>query len=147
MKARARATHTDTTHLGFQVAPMIDVVFVIMLFFMVMAGAIKAERQIVSALPTYAGAEGLPDELVIVIDEDGYISLNEEEVAIGSDRKLGKLHEWLAYVHRDAVARGSQPIVTIQSEAHTRYQRIVDVLNLLSKLGLTNVTFTVGEEE
>jgi biopolymer transport protein ExbD len=25
-------------HLGFQIAPMIDVVFVIMLFFMVMAG-------------------------------------------------------------------------------------------------------------
>jgi len=26
---------------GFQIAPMIDVVFVIMLFFMVMAGAVK----------------------------------------------------------------------------------------------------------
>ena len=29
--------------LGFQIAPMIDVVFVIMLFFMVMAGAVKVE--------------------------------------------------------------------------------------------------------
>ena len=30
--------------LGFQIAPMIDVVFVIMLFFMVMAGSVKTER-------------------------------------------------------------------------------------------------------
>jgi len=29
---------------GFQIAPMIDVVFVIMLFFMVMAGAVKVEH-------------------------------------------------------------------------------------------------------
>ena len=33
-------------NLGFQIAPMIDVVFVIMLFFMVMAGAVKVENEL-----------------------------------------------------------------------------------------------------
>ncbi len=41
----------DTPHLGFQIAPMIDVVFVIMLFFMVMAGAVKVENHLISTLP------------------------------------------------------------------------------------------------
>ena len=31
-------------HLGFQIAPMVDVVFVIMLFFMVLAGSVKVEN-------------------------------------------------------------------------------------------------------
>ena len=34
----------DTGSIGFQIAPMVDVVFVIMLFFMVMAGAVKVEN-------------------------------------------------------------------------------------------------------
>ena len=36
---------------GFQIAPMIDVVFVIMLFFMVMAGAVKVEHELKTTLP------------------------------------------------------------------------------------------------
>ena len=36
---------------GFQIAPMIDVVFVIMLFFMVMAGAVKVENELNTQLP------------------------------------------------------------------------------------------------
>jgi biopolymer transport protein ExbD len=41
----------DQSNLGFQIAPMIDVVFVVMLFFMVMAGAIKIENHLVTNLP------------------------------------------------------------------------------------------------
>ena len=37
--------------VGFQIAPMIDVVFVIMLFFMVMAGAVKVEKELNVTLP------------------------------------------------------------------------------------------------
>ena len=40
-----RTIETDQLVMGFQIAPMIDVVFVIMLFFMVMAGAVKVERE------------------------------------------------------------------------------------------------------
>ena len=42
-------------NLGFQIAPMIDVVFVIMLFFMVMAGAVKVERELNTKLPGHRG--------------------------------------------------------------------------------------------
>jgi biopolymer transport protein ExbD len=134
--------------MGFQIAPMIDVVFVIMLFFMVMAGAIRAERHLVTALPSPALETGVPDEIVIEISDDGYIALNEEEVAIGADTALKQLYMQLDNLQRDAVARGGQPIlVTIQADEQARYQRIVDVLNVLARAGMTNVTFTVGAEE
>src|SRR3954447_15872446 len=66
---------------GFQIAPMIDVVFVIMLFFMVMAGAVKVEREINTKLPGTAEASGpteFIDELIINVAETGEVMLNDE---------------------------------------------------------------------
>ena len=51
MKNKHRAIETEEAQAGFQIAPMIDVVFVIMLFFMVMAGAVKVERELKTLFP------------------------------------------------------------------------------------------------
>ncbi|MBA3272733.1 MAG: biopolymer transporter ExbD, partial [Chthoniobacterales bacterium] len=48
-------------NLGFQIAPMIDVVFVIMLFFMVMAGSVKEEKELNTQLPGTAETSGPTD--------------------------------------------------------------------------------------
>ena len=63
----------DQSDFGFQIAPMIDVVFVIMLFFMVMAGAIKVENHLVTNLPGRADSESADfvDETIINGAEDG----------------------------------------------------------------------------
>ena len=47
---RHRDTHQDA-EVGFQIAPMIDVVFVIMLFFMVQAGDRQVETELKMKLP------------------------------------------------------------------------------------------------
>ena len=68
-------------NLGFQIAPMIDVVFVIMLFFMVMAGAVKVENELNTQLPGTAetsSSTDFVDEQIISISDGGEISLNEE---------------------------------------------------------------------
>ena len=63
---------------GFQIAPMIDVVFVIMLFFMVMAGAVKIENELNTQLPGTAetpGSTDFVDEQIITISDTGEVSL------------------------------------------------------------------------
>ncbi len=68
-------------NVGFQIAPMIDVVFVIMLFFMVMAGAVKVEKELATNLPGTAETSGsteFTDEQIIAISDAGEVSLNEE---------------------------------------------------------------------
>ena len=74
--------------IGFQIAPMIDVVFVIMLFFMVKVGARQTETEIKSKLPgsaetstSVSGMESL--EETIVIDENGVIAHNDEILEAG----------------------------------------------------------------
>lgn len=147
---KAKIVSGEPVHLGFQIAPMIDVVFVIMLFFMVMAGAIKAERQLVTTLPGHDQSSLVdlpPDEIIIAISEDGYVTLNEEEVASGADGNLKSLTAMLTRIQHDADARGAKVLVTVQTEAQVRYQRIMDVLNATSSAGMRDVTFTVGTED
>ena len=73
-----RIQDDDNPNMGFQIAPMIDVVFVIMLFFMVMAGAVKVEHELKTALPgstppQAADVKDVPDEITIVVAEDGTV--------------------------------------------------------------------------
>src|SRR6476620_3057940 len=84
--------------LGFQIAPMIDVVFVIMLFFMVMAGSVKVEKELNTQLPGNAetsGATDFVDEQVINISENGEVTLNEEPMDAPASRELPTLKNTL----------------------------------------------------
>lgn len=144
MKKKISSENTD---LGFQIAPMIDVVFVIMLFFMVMASTIKTEKHLTTALPRSGDTTGgFCDETIISISEDGYISINQEELAVPGDTKLDGLTVLLDKLQKYNTSAGAKTLVTIQTENETRYQRIIDVLNAVSKAHVQNVTFTVGEE-
>ncbi len=140
----------DTPHLGFQIAPMIDVVFVIMLFFMVMAGTIKVENHLISNLPAVAETDApvdFVDETIINITEDGEISLNDEPMDSPNSKSMTHLKGSLQRLRQNATASGNKVMVTIISEPQAKYDRIVDALNALAWAQITDVTFTVGAEE
>lgn len=145
MKMKISSENTD---LGFQIAPMIDVVFVIMLFFMVMASAVKTENQLTTRPPSHGDplVMGPCDETIISISEDGYISVNDEELGTPGDIKLQGLTVLLDKLQTYNTSAGAQTLVTIQTENETRYQRIIEVLNAVSKARIKNVTFGVNEE-
>jgi biopolymer transport protein ExbD len=135
---------------GFQIAPMIDVVFVIMLFFMVMAGAVKVERELPSKLPAIAETSGptdFVDEIVIAISENGEVSLNDEPMDSATSRELPTLRATLMRLKQASDAAKSPTLVTIVSEPEAKYSRTVDVLDALAVAQVENVTFTVNEEE
>lgn len=152
-----RQIEAEGIAMGFQIAPMIDVVFVIMLFFMVMAGAVKVEMILNTTLPgvatTTATEVDLPDEIIILITEDGIVTMNEEEfdsefpVTNPNYKKLPMLTANLMRLKKDADDRGSKVLVTLQTEEQAKYERIIDVMNALAKAQIENVTFTVGTEE
>lgn len=66
---------------GFQIAPMIDVVFVVLVFFMALAAQIRVERDLALRLPGAAasGATVLPEEeYIVAVGPLGEISFNDE---------------------------------------------------------------------
>lgn len=149
---KRRVLHVDEVNVGFQIAPMIDVVFVIMLFFMVMAGAVKVERELKIQLPGLGTPElsnenTPPDEIVVTVEESGMVNLNDEPFDTEADKALPNFTNTLRRLKQEADHRKAKVIVTIQAEEQARYERVIDVLNALAKVQIANVTFTVGGED
>jgi biopolymer transport protein ExbD len=144
------AVNQNEGTLGFQIAPMIDVVFVIMLFFMVMAGAVKVEKELNTQLPGNAETSGgteFVDEQVINIAENGEVLLNEEPMDTPANRELPTLKNTLIRLKKASDEAKSPTMVTVVSEPNAKYSRTIDVLDALAIAGIGNVTFTVNEEE
>lgn len=142
----------ESVNLGFQIAPMIDVVFVIMLFFMVMAGAVKVEQELKQTLPGIASispenAPEMPDEIMVTVEETGSVLLNEEELDPPNDKKMLNFKATMNRLNLEAKNRGAKVLVTITAEEQALYERVIDVLNAMAAAQVTNVTFTVGSEE
>ncbi|MCX6850007.1 MAG: biopolymer transporter ExbD [Verrucomicrobia bacterium] len=152
-KKKHREIETEQLAVGFQIAPMIDVVFVIMLFFMVMVGSVKVERELKSQLPGLAPPSAdapteMPDEIIVGIEETGAVTLNEEEFDSNRpDKALPDFISTLKRLKQEADNRSAKVIVTIQAEEQATYERVIDVLNALAVAKVANVTFTVGGDE
>ncbi|MBC8128472.1 MAG: biopolymer transporter ExbD [Gloeobacteraceae cyanobacterium ES-bin-144] len=126
---------------------MIDVVFVIMLFFMVMAGNVQVEKHHRTLLPSYEGPGLLPESIDIRIDYDGQVSLNDDPLDTPTSASLPELTNTLKRLRENSNATKSDLFVTIWAEETARYQRIVDTLDALSLANINQVTFQAGSLE
>jgi len=142
--------NTNEGNIGFQIAPMIDVVFVIMLFFMVMAGQVKVEKELNSQLPGVSETSAptdFVDEQIINIGEDGTVSLNDEPMDTPTSTDLPTLKSTLMRLKQSSDAAKAPTIVTIVSDEQAKYSRTMDVLDALAVAKIDNVSFTVNSDE
>ncbi|WP_051946552.1 biopolymer transporter ExbD [Verrucomicrobium sp. BvORR106] len=143
-----RRIESEAVGTGFQIAPMIDVVFVIMLFFMVMANSVKVEHELKTVLPGPPSGMVVDtsEELRIEIADDGAVLMNDEEYDSASDTTLPALTASLIRLKKDADFRNERVVVTLQTEEQARYERIIQVMNALAAAKIAFVTFTIGSE-
>ena len=143
---RTHVRHEDP-ELGFQIAPMIDVVFVIMLFFMVLAGDRQVETEIPMTLPseeTNNDSNVTPMEEQVSVDVDGEIAHNDEPVTVEElKRNFGRL---AAQAKAEGGAEPTPIVVTISAEPDTQWEKVTDVMNAMSFARIGNVTFSISEE-
>ena len=129
--------------------PMIDMVFLLLIFFMVTAKPIQPEADINISLPGTVPQDRpveIPDEQQIEIRADGQVVLNEMVVAEPADREMPLLRSILQRFHEAARVNQAQAIVTLVPDDASVHQRIVDVLNVCAAAGLTGVTFAGAAE-
>lgn len=120
----------DEPHLNL--TPMLDVVFNLLIFFMLATRFSDMERQFDVQLPqvTHA-AEPLtsrPDEIVINVHADGRVMINEESFT------PPELQQRLEEAH----ARYADQAVLIRGDGHGTYQLIMDVLATCQKAQIRN---------
>jgi biopolymer transport protein ExbD len=130
--------------------PLIDCVFLLLVFFMVSTTFHKQEADISFALPgTAAQSEAveIPDEQIIQITAAGNVFLNDLEYDAPSDPDMPELVKTLVLFRQTADANNVPAMITIAPEDDVKQQRVVDVLNACTAAKIVNVTFAVGDDE
>jgi biopolymer transport protein ExbD len=132
---------SDDGDTGFQIAPMVDVVFVLMLFFMASAGVQIVEKELSMKLPSGVGRPSdVPTTPIIVdISADGRIVVNDKTYGEKDDKELKELHQFF----KDAVTEfGDKDPVILRPAPETTHERIMDVLNAAAAGHVTKLTFS-----
>ncbi len=120
---------------GLQIAPMLDILFVLLLFFMVAAGSIKHETSIATQLP--GGQPGKSVPVQISIDADGQVNINNAPTDTPTSVDLP---ETVSRLKSLVASNKDQPVIVTPTPS-TREQRVVDVLNACNGAGVKNLAF------
>ena len=142
--------HSHEVRAEIDMTPMIDCVFLLLVFFMVSSTFNLKEADISFALPgTAAQAEAvdIPDEQIIQITAAGNVFLNDLEYDAPANSDMPELVKTLILFRQTAEANKVPAMITIAPEDTVKQQRVVDVLNACTAAKIANVTFAVGSED
>ncbi|MFM8715590.1 MAG: ExbD/TolR family protein [Spartobacteria bacterium] len=146
-----RLRKKDVQTVEMQMGPMIDMVFLLLVFFMVSAKPVKQESDINIGLPgTVAQEEALeiPDEQRIQIQPNGQVMLNDQPMDSPASAEMPALLSTLKRFKESADSNKSEALITIDADDAANHERIVQVLNACAQAKITGVTFAdAGEEE
>lgn len=130
--------------------PMIDMVFLLLVFFMVSAKPVKPERDIPMGLPGQVAQEevvDIPDEARVIIEPSGQVVLNEQQLDAPGSSGLPELRAVLVRFRLSAENARSEALVTLAPHDEVPHQRLVDVLNACAEAGIRGVTLAGGNDE
>lgn len=137
------------------IAPLIDVSFLLLIYFLVTSTMQPKEGDLDITFPaTQTDQVDVPpvDPLSIHLREDGVIlagvgGAEEELEADVASRKCPRLLEKLREYKSVADTSGSQAFVVVRADDGAKQQRFIDIVNTLSIVEITNVTITGFREE
>jgi len=143
---------TEHPQIELQIAPMIDVCFLLLFFYILTSKPVKPEADVSMTLPGTVAQEqslDIPDEQRLTIEENGQIVLNDLPLDWPDSKDLPALLATLKRFKESSDANKSEALVTVDVNDRAVHQRVVDVLNTCAQAGIQGVTFAgaTGEEE
>jgi biopolymer transport protein ExbD len=131
---------SDTKQVEVNLTPLIDVVFLLLIFFMV-STTFDKQAQIQIKLPEADSSEMVdqqPEVIEVGVDEKGNFFVNQEEL-LKSDAPT--LKQMLVKV---AQGKTDLPVI-ISADGKAPHQSVVTVLDVASSIGLTQMTFATQQ--
>lgn len=132
--------HTKSEALSFQIAPMIDIVFLLLCFFMATAVYSQWEREMDITLPSAEHTEvpdRLPGEIIINVQRDGMVTVNRQPL---TDAELRRRLQRLADLFP------GQPVV-IRADRDARYHQIMAVMDACGSADIWNISFATSPDD
>ena len=133
------------------VSSLVDVSFLLLIFFLVTSTIMKRENDLPMTIPPPGQTSAIPTlPLWIEVAADGTVSLGQDEGAmVVADSTTGSsLDELTTHLKmaRDASRADAIPVVMNVAD-NAAQQRFIDVLNCLAGVGIENVTMVDGAGE
>jgi biopolymer transport protein ExbD len=124
-----------------ELTPLIDVVFLLLIFFMVSTTFIR-ETQLKINLPEAAGElQEIEEKIIeITVDRLGDYAVNERLLV---NNELHTLVRALEQVLETEGSRGSRLIIT--ADANAAHQSVVRAMDAAGKVGLTRISITTQQ--
>ena len=123
-------------HLGLDLTPVIDVVFILLIFFIVTSVFKKEELALILDLPSSNAKE------IQIKEEQIFIELSTNKLAIkGIEVSFESLEDNLKAI------KDKENAVIVRIDKKVPYERIVKVLDLLQKYSLNNLALVTNEEK
>lgn len=133
---------------GLSIAPLIDCVFLLLIYFVTSTSLRQQEADLGIRLPgsvQLSKSVEMPDEQIIEISADGRIVLNNTTYGSSPDaRDLPDLEATLLRYREACRLAGNKDLITIMADGQTLHQRVIDVMNACAGAGCTNVTIGGG---
>ena len=122
--------------LGLDLTPVIDVIFILLIFFIVTSVFKKEELALILDLPTSSAKEMKID------DEQIFIELSKNKLAIkGIEVSFASLEDNLKAI------KNKEKAVVVRIDKKVEYERVVKILDLLQKYDLKNLALVTNEED
>jgi len=137
MNFRKRA---EPDKAGFQLAPMIDIVFLLLIFFIVTWNFSRYETELDVRVPTAKEGQDrrrAVGEIILNVKADGEVVLNRR--TLNREELKGTL-EKIASLYPDQA-------VILRGDIDTRYEDIVDVLDVCRSADIWNVAFATSKPQ
>jgi len=130
----------------FQLAPMIDIVFLLLIFFLLNFQITEQEKDIKVSVPTTS--EGVQEarvanEIVINLTAEGEITISGESYTKDQLRK--KLERIVEASNIANAGSGDQQPVRIRADFDGKNQQTFEVLAEIQKAGIWNIGFATRE--
>jgi biopolymer transport protein ExbD len=135
MNLRSRAI---PQHPGIQLAPLVDVLLLLLIFFLMTWNAARNENELDVKVPKASAAKekiAPIGDVVVNVKADGNVIVNRRTL---SASELGDLLKGLVQLNPEQA-------VVIRGDESGAYRSIVNVLNICTEAGITNVAFATAK--
>lgn len=130
--------HAPIHHPGIQLAPLVDVLLLLLIFFLMTWNAARNENELDVKIPKASAAKEKPapiGDVIVNVKADGNVIVN---------RRTMNTQE-LTDLLKNLVQLNPEQAVVIRGDETGAYRNVVSVLNVCSQAGVTNVAFATAK--
>jgi len=131
-------SHAPLQHPGIQLAPLVDVLLLLLIFFLLTWNAARNENELDVKVPKASSAKekSAPvGDVVVNVKADGNVVVNRRPLT-GAE---------LTDLLKSLVQLNTEQAVIIRGDEAGAYKNIIGVLNICTEAGITNVAFATAK--